>query len=95
MSLVIGEAIVLADKAHPHGACRFAEASQRGKLKILVKSTVPINTLDASLKPVLQAPPTNHVQCCLKHPESPIDRDNSPSSRGMDLTTLCKMKQHH
>ena len=32
-SLVLGEAVVLADKACPHGGCRFAEASQRWKLK--------------------------------------------------------------
>ena len=29
MSVILGEVIVLADKAYPHGACRFAEASQR------------------------------------------------------------------
>ena len=28
-SLVLGEAIVLADKAYPRGACRFTETSQR------------------------------------------------------------------
>ena len=60
-SLVLGEAIVLADKAYPCGVCRFAETSQRWKLKAEVTSTLPTTTLDASLNSALHAAPTNKI----------------------------------